>query len=720
MSNKSDINKLKFRLKDYLIAENVSYNKSKNTWRCCNHQDNVESAVYYEKGKNSDYPVLWCPSCGFNGSVFDVAGKIHNTVDFKQMLKIVKNVLGVPDQEDAPKRPKEEIKTPIPFPTDENIKKQFNNIIINKGVEKEWGNYSAAWKYHDKDGNAIAIDVRYEREGERKVVTTWWFDEKDKKLKWYSAPAFVYNRHLCDTDKPIIIHEGAKNAEYANERMPEFLHIAYSGGSSRADKIDWSFLNKKEVYILPDDDEPGEKAAKKIKKQLPNAKIIPPIKKAREIKIKGADIVEILQVMSADEFKEYILNIDKNVDIIEPDELQISVFNMRYDNHEYKYDRVEAALNKSFDFRKNVITDKIEWCEKAKGDFRLFTDYDFNSIRTWLMKNYINHIPICDLKGILNSIFTKKYCPITEYFENLPQWDGQTDYIQQLCDLVTLKKDQFGENVDEKDVFYDYMRRWLVGNVSGMLQNYENHTCMTFFGSQGLGKSTFLRRLAIDDNLTYVGSYNPGDKDSRINLAEKTLIVLDEFESTTKYEMAQIKSALTMRHISVRRPYATNSEVLPRRASFCACANRTEILSDLTGSRRWLCVEVEKLDYQEVTYDLMKNVYAQAKSMLDDGFEYFRYNEIFDLEKNNEQFSVVHPEEEALLAMFEPANDALFDEIGISFMTNTQIMNEICEKNKQIKLNHRTLGMALKKHGFVRKKIGGLYKYKVEKKLDDS
>lgn len=59
---------------------------------------------------------------------------------------------------------------------------------------------------------------------------------------------------------------------------------------------------------MPDNEQPGIKAALNIKKILPDAKIIKPIEKVREIKNNGADIEEILQVLSPEEFTEYALN----------------------------------------------------------------------------------------------------------------------------------------------------------------------------------------------------------------------------------------------------------------------------------------------------------------------------------------------------------------------------------------------------------------------------
>jgi predicted P-loop ATPase len=84
-------------------------------------------------------------------------------------------------------------------------------------------------------------------------------------------------------------------------------------------------------------------------------------------------------------------------------------------------------------------------------------------------------------------------------------------------------------------------------------------------GPQGIGKTTFLRKLGIDPELVFVGGINPADKDSKVLYSEKVLVILDELESTTKFELSALKSNMTLRHITVRRPYARITETLPRR-----------------------------------------------------------------------------------------------------------------------------------------------------------
>lgn len=183
------------------------------------------------------------------------------------------------------------------------------------------------WVYYNADGLIDLFDVRFENETGKKAVITFYWDGKSMRMK--GAPVLLYNRNLiaADADTPILIVEGAKTA-VAAATIPGFIPVTWNGGGKKCSKVDWSVLKNRKVYIYPDDDmkcyadnhrtkagelkppheQPGIEAALMIQKKLPQAKIITPLPAARDIKGDGADIVEALQVMSADDLAAYILS----------------------------------------------------------------------------------------------------------------------------------------------------------------------------------------------------------------------------------------------------------------------------------------------------------------------------------------------------------------------------------------------------------------------------
>jgi hypothetical protein len=261
-----------------------------------------------------------------------VAGMLDGLTEYKDMLQAVRDTLNItepiPSQSKKSKPKNQPQKNFLPFPVEK--KEQINREIEKIIAKKEWGKRVASWKYHNKKSEVVALDIRFEGGEKKKEVITFWYDGK---LKWYQAPVFIYNLHeLNNNDLPVIIHEGAKCADIGN-LMPEFINLSWSGGSGKANLADWSILKGREVFILSDDDQqrygvkhqkagqikpqteqPGYKAALKIQIQLPQAKIIKPVIEARKIKPDGADIEEILKIMSPEQLTAYILN-PKNIEL---------------------------------------------------------------------------------------------------------------------------------------------------------------------------------------------------------------------------------------------------------------------------------------------------------------------------------------------------------------------------------------------------------------------
>ena len=72
------------------------------------------------------------------------------------------------------------------------------------------------------------------------------------------------------------------------------------------------------------------------------------------------------------------------------------------------------------------------------------------------------------------------------------------------------------------------------------------------------------------------------------------LINLDEFDKVKESQQATLKNLLQMVNIPVFRGKRLGWVNEPRLASFIATTNSYQVLTDPTGSRRFLCVEVVK------------------------------------------------------------------------------------------------------------------------------
>jgi putative DNA primase/helicase len=170
--------------------------------------------------------------------------------------------------------------------------------------------------------------------------------------------------------------EGAKAAEAAAQ-VAGFIPVTWNGGGKKCKMVNWKPLEGREVYIWPDDDhkvygdkhelagnempwneQPGMVTAFMVQKKLPQAKIIPFLEIAREVKADGADIVEALQVMTPAEIAEYIINtvpikppappanpIDTPREVPEPDGFPFRVLGVADDGKGYFLDRHERLTS---------------------------------------------------------------------------------------------------------------------------------------------------------------------------------------------------------------------------------------------------------------------------------------------------------------------------------------------------------------------------------------
>lgn len=366
-------------------------------------------------------------------------------------------------------------------------------------------------------------------------------------------------------------------------------------------------------------------------------------------------------------------------------------------------DQIEQYLTANTTFRYNIVSGIIEIMNTNTGEFVPMVDYLENSLFRALLKNNIP-CSIARLRSIIYSNFSKKHDPFKEYFDHLPPWDGETDFILQLSKTVSTTNDQFWQLC---------FKKWLVASVASLLvQKIVNHTAIIFSGPQGIGKTTWMENLCPIELHSYLfsGTINPTNKDTLIHLTECWFINMDELENMNRTEIGTLKEVITKSAIRTRRAYGHNNETLPRRASFMGSVNTSQFLNDTTGSRRFLCFEVQSINYQHQV-DINK-VYSQALALFNQGFKfYFDSNEIVEITLNNEQYQVKTIEEELLLTWFrkpQPNETPLY-------LPTSQILHKltIYSKISTTTGNAITLGKALKKHNFQRIKKKGNYVYSV-------
>jgi predicted P-loop ATPase len=108
---------------------------------------------------------------------------------------------------------------------------------------------------------------------------------------------------------------------------------------------------------------------------------------------------------------------------------------------------------------------------------------------------------------------------------------------------------------------------------------------------------------------------------------------------------------MQMKKVNYRKCFKAYYSDLPRIASFIGTSNEKSLLTDETGSRRFLCMEVEKpIDCSPIDYP---QLYAQLKWELEAGKRYWlSKEEELEIQEHNQDFYKQSTEEEVFFKVF--------------------------------------------------------------------
>ena len=349
----------------------------------------------------------------------------------------------------------------------------------------------------------------------------------------------------------------------------------------------------------------------------------------------------------------------------------------------------QQALRKLMDFlrlhyafRYNRLTDRTE-CAVLQADHLRYQPVDSRVLNSISLQAMQVGIPCWDrdVKRYVESSDVPDFHPFTAYMQQLPQWDGR--------DRIT----PLAQRVATGELWVQSFHRWMLGMTaqwmeasgkgdSGMVAGKRANSVAPVLVStrQGMGKSTFCRMLLPDClRMYFTESFdltNPGGAENK--LASFGLINLDEFDRLPASRMPQLKNLMQMECLNIRRAYKHSGEPLPRIASFIGTSNRRDLLTDLSGSRRFICVEVDKpidcstpIEYEQL--------YAQLKQELEQGVRcWFSKEEEGKIQQANRAFYRTTPAEELLEGAFcfaEPGEE------GAHLLSAAQIYTQLKSKH---------------------------------------
>lgn len=337
-------------------------------------------------------------------------------------------------------------------------------------------------------------------------------------------------------------------------------------------------------------------------------------------------------------------------------------------------EKMMKFLNEKYDLRYNMVMKYTEYVPKNKEwiGFQALEPRVQKSLTLEVQLAGIN-VSIKDVRNFLESNFIKNYNPVEDFlFTCYDNWDGK-DHIRALARTVPTN------NPHWEDWFYTWflamVEQW--HNRTG--RQYGNSVAPLLISKQGYNKSTFCRRL-IPPQLQwgYTDNLILSEKRQVLQAMSQCLLInLAEFNQiSAKVQQGFLKNLIQLPNVKYKPPYGSHVQEFPRTASFIATSNLDDILTDPSGNRRFIGIELTgpidvsvRPNYQQL--------FAQAEKAIWNGEKtYFDAEQTALIMENNRRYQQIDPVMQCFSESFTPTED----ENEGTFMTAAAIFSELKAK----------------------------------------
>ena len=298
---------------------------------------------------------------------------------------------------------------------------------------------------------------------------------------------------------------------------------------------------------------------------------------------------------------------------------------------------IELFLNENYLFRRNVLNGKVEFLTKPDEDFRPLTPAALNSIIIRAKREQVleKGSPKAEITEYVTSEEVPEHNPVKAFLGSLPAWDGQNHIAKVFGRLPGITSEQL-----------NYLTIWLRSSVAHWLQMdmlHGNECVPTIIGSQGCGKTTFVRRLLpMTLREYYLDHLNLANKfDKEMALTNNLLVNLDELDAIRPSQQSSLKQTLSVSKVNGRPIFGRTQEDRPRFASFVATTNNRHPLKDVTGSRRYICILIPDGQMIDNTGDInYGQLYAQVVYELQEQKApyWFNNDEVTRIQQLNQEY----------------------------------------------------------------------------------
>ena len=430
-----------------------------------------------------------------------------------------------------------------------------------------------------------------------------------KDLKSVYGDLKALNKAIAE-GKPIFIPEGEKDVDTLTKRG--YVALTYGGSGDWQSEFATLFKGAG-VYILADNDEPGRKVANTILSDLKgiakSAKVIVPVPD-----IPKADISDYFAAGHGNEDFERLIAENTTVTDItaggpEPksirlnldDVRQMLMYKVEYDKDGNEKSRkliqsvknFEIALDNDSRLKGKIKFDEFSqqtylmgntpW-ETSRNNYRAWSSFDDSALFAILQSDYGLNSRNDYFDALKNVAMRNRFHPVRDLLNTL-KWD-EREHIRGLL------PDYLG--AEDTEYTYQVWRLWMLGAVARIFQpGCKFDYTVIFQGRQGLGKSTFLQLMALNDGW-FNDSLDSLDSDKAAqSLMGSWIIELAELKSLARTAggVDSVKRFLTATQDKYRVPYERRADIFLRQSVFAGTTNKSDFLQDETGNRRFLIIQ---------------------------------------------------------------------------------------------------------------------------------
>lgn len=370
---------------------------------------------------------------------------------------------------------------------------------------------------------------------------------------------------------------------------------------------------------------------------------------------------------------EVIHTVEKSVDNMNGVDVDNSSGHVDKDSKELS-DNIMSMIGflcKKYDFRYNSVMKFTEYRPKDK-DYWGFQPVDARVQKRMTLEVQLANIRVSikDVRNYLESDLLSTYNPVENFlFKCMGKWDGK-DHIRALARTVPT------DNPHWEDWFYTWFLAMVDQWRSYSHRKYGNSVAPLLISKQGYNKSTFCRSLVppelqwgYNDNLVL------SEKRQVLQAMCQALVInLDEFNQISpQVQQGFLKNIIQLPSVKMKPPYGSHVQEFPRMASFIATSNMEDILSDPSGNRRFLGVELTgPIDVSQLPN--YEQLYAQALSALQSGEKtYFDAEQTKMIMASNRKFEVISPIDQYFNLYFDLTDDVKQGE----YLTAAEIFQEL-------------------------------------------